>query len=829
MNKNEFNRMISLADEKYVDEIFEDRLSGKRKNIFVTFTAAAAALAAAVVGIGYFVSTAGSDGIEMPEPAVIIDDVTEAEVTDVTAVAVPIDCEEIFKNKGGEFPISFYCRFDDEFGNDSQNSFDADYIKSIIPFSAEGYSDERNQFYAYCDGNNEPYGISLYLESEFDETASPKFRSIKIDICAKGRLERYFPEEAEPVSCFGVDIYGFDDTANYYEGAYDRNLKAYFVIGDTEYAVETSNLSCEETVKIIEDIIKSGFSFTALDLSRGSDFDYKTKEMSLAEANKIEPFAGHVPQLENVMSLYKNVTYAVEKNDGEEVWSALYFSFSNYYSSGNTNEKRILFHYYTREWRDTKNFDNVINWQDITQESLDACMVGDEYKFTLICDGFMINVTAKCAADELWAYIENIRDDTFSTENNTITLAEAANTPFAELVPKTEKIGDLSVGNIYLEKDGENTTLTMDYSSQGRVGAFSYYGLVYHTDSRRVLENVVPIEIITKEYIEQLAAEPSGAGNNKRFELSIDCGGIWINIYGDCTSEELWEYVSAINGGTSGNFDFSAFGTLAEANKLEHFAGYVPTVKEIGDMKISTENGSEVAAADSEEYGRVLNICYQSEVTSGDVYGGSDFKAIALTYTEKKEYNIPEAPIVRFEDILFADLDAYKTDGIRGGGRNCYRFVIDCGTCFITVAADCTPDEMQTYITSLVIDNEFGNKVTAEEEELKRRQEEEAEEERKRTEEEAKKAESLVNAKLISLEKLKELAEKGGELMWDDFDGYDFEDVGSGLCIRVYGVEGGYTVMVGGGSLKEKPMYVYLDGNGKRIDMRYESIDGILN
>lgn len=678
--------MISLADEKYVDEIFEDRLSGKRKNIFVTFTAAAAALAAAVVGIGYFVSTAGSDGIEMPEPAVIIDDVTEAEVTDFTAVAVPIDCEEIFKNKGGEFPISFYCRFDDEFGNDSQNSFDADYIKSIIPFSAEGYSDERNQFYAYCDGNNEPYGALLYFESEFDETASPKFRSIKIDICAKGRLEHYFPEEAEPVSCFGVDIYGFDDTANYYEGAYDRNLKAYFVIGDTEYAVETANLSCEETVKIIEDIIKSGFSFTALDLSRGSDFDYKTEEMSLAEANKIEPFAGHVPQLENVMSLYKNVTYAVEKNDDEEVWSALYFSFSNYYSSGNTNEKRILFHYYTREWRDTKNFDNVINWQDITQESLDACMVGDEYKFTLICDGFMINVTAKC------------------------------------------------------------------------------------------------------------------------------------------TAEELWEYVSAVKGNsvsTSAAFDFSAFGTLAEANKLEHFAGYVPTVKEIGDMKISTENGSEVAVADSEEYGRVLNICYQSEVTSGDVYGGSDFKAIALTYTEKKEYNIPEAPIVRFEDILFADLDAYKTDGIRGGGRSCYRFVIDCGTCFITVAADCTPDEMQTYITSLVIDNEFGNKVTAEEEE--------AEEERKRTEEEAKKAESSVNAKLISLEKLKELAEKGDGLMWDDFDGYDFEDVGSGLCIRVYGVEGGYTVMVGGGSLKEKPMYVYLDGNGKRIDMRYESIDGILN
>lgn len=803
--------MISLVDEKYVDEIFEDRLSGKRKNIFVTFTAAAAALAAAVVGIGYFVSTAGSDGIEIPEPAVIIADVTDADVTDITKIAVPIDCEEIFKNKGGEFPISFYCHWDNEFGNDSQIAFGADYVRSVIPFSAEGYSDSRSQFYVYCDGSNEPYGAGLYFESEFDETASPKFRSINVYSCAKGKLDHTFPlEDATSVNCFGVDIYGFDDTANYYEGAYDKNLKAYFVLGDTEYAVETSNLSCEETVKIIEDIIKNGFSFTDLDLSEGKDFDHEATSVSLEEANTIEPFAGHVPQVSGALYPYsKGAYYDVVKFNGEVYCQTLTFS----YTDGTDSEdgKRINFAYYTKSTgRGEKTFETNVSPEELSLEKLNDLDAGGEYKFTIVFNGFFINVTSKCTADELWTYIENIADDTFSTEKNTITLAEAADTPFAEFVPKTEKIGDLSVGNIYLEKDGNNMTLTMDYSSQGRVGTFSYYGLVYHTDSQRVLENVVPIDSITKEYIEQLAAEPSsGAGNIRRFELSIECGGIWINIYGDCTSDELWEYVSAVKG----NAPYSTV-TLAEANKNTPFAEYVPQIESIGDMKLY---GGGARLLDNGALGQSLIVDYREEAAAVPA-------EISVNYSQVTELQINSMAIVPFEELLFEDPANLKliTDGViqdvRNTDRGYYRFVVDCGDFLITVNADCTSDEMQTYIMSLVSNNEFGNLIKAE---IERKHAEE--EERKRRQEEALEA-------VLTVEKLKELAKKGGELMWDDFDGYYFEDIGSGLCIRSYEVDGGYKLLIGGGSLNEKPMYINLIGKDeKTVDIRYESIDGILN
>ncbi|MDE6708915.1 MAG: hypothetical protein K2J76_00315, partial [Oscillospiraceae bacterium] len=71
MKRTDIERMISLADDRYIDEIFQDKITGKRRNIFVTFTAVAAALAVVAGGIGYLVSTAGNaDKITADDPIV---------------------------------------------------------------------------------------------------------------------------------------------------------------------------------------------------------------------------------------------------------------------------------------------------------------------------------------------------------------------------------------------------------------------------------------------------------------------------------------------------------------------------------------------------------------------------------------------------------------------------------------------------------------------------------------------------------------------------------------------------------------------------------------
>lgn len=57
----------------------------------------------------------------------------------------------------------------------------------------------------------------------------------------------------------------------------------------------------------------------------------------------------------------------------------------------------------------------------------------------------------------------------------------------------------------------------------------------------------------------------------------------------------------------------------------------------------------------------------------------------------------------------------------------------------------------------------------------------------------------------LTLERVEQLAEKGEALTWSDFEGYAYEEAGSGLYIRVYDVNEEYYVMVGGPSLEESP------------------------
>ena len=348
-------------------------------------------------------------------------------------------------------------------------------------------------------------------------------------------------------------------------------------------------------------------------------------------------------------------------------------------------------------------------------------------------------------------------------------------------------------------------------------------------------------------------------------------------------------------------------------------------------MKIYTGDGSEVLIADSEEYGRVLSIAYQGEVTSGNVYGEYDFKAISTTYTEKKAYNIPEAPVITVEKLPWANLDDLKTDGIRPDGRVCYRFIIDCGTCYISVAADCLPEEMRDYLMYFALskqldpmnidlvkakdvepfgvyvpekassvlrlqrgilgyyydtpyslyfiftdnnnnrlylyyrrDNVYFSAVPAVPAEniipienidwntvdnfvknnttflldcgnVKIKVDAECTTEQAWFYIEQIKNAAMFDAaqkdgKILTIDKVKELAKKGDDLTWSDFDGYTFTEGGSGLYIKSYSVEGGYNLMIGGGGRETKPMYIYLsDGNDNIIDIRYDSIDEFLN
>ena len=89
----------------------------------------------------------------------------------------------------------------------------------------------------------------------------------------------------------------------------------------------------------------------------------------------------------------------------------------------------------------------------------------------------------------------------------------------------------------------------------------------------------------------------------------------------------------------------------------------------------------------------------------------------------------------------------------------------------------------------------------------------------------------------LTITALRELIAAHGEnLTWEHFDGYAFIETGSGLYIRIYPINGEYELWIGGGDPSSEPMYIYFmeadvqDGEEtKPIDVRYESIDDLLN
>ncbi|MGN0618257.1 MAG: M56 family metallopeptidase, partial [Ruminiclostridium sp.] len=87
------------------------------------------------------------------------------------------------------------------------------------------------------------------------------------------------------------------------------------------------------------------------------------------------------------------------------------------------------------------------------------------------------------------------------------------------------------------------------------------------------------------------------------------------------------------------------------------------------------------------------------------------------------------------------------------------------------------------------------------------------------------------NGNLLTVEKVKELSQKGSGLDWSDFEGYEGFTCGSGLYIVNYPVYGGEYFVLVGGVPYEKPMYVYLGSNTSEdsVDLLKESADSFFS
>lgn len=90
----------------------------------------------------------------------------------------------------------------------------------------------------------------------------------------------------------------------------------------------------------------------------------------------------------------------------------------------------------------------------------------------------------------------------------------------------------------------------------------------------------------------------------------------------------------------------------------------------------------------------------------------------------------------------------------------------------------------------------------------------------------------------LSLAEVRQLAEKGEDLSWDDFEQYSYREIGSGLHIFRYDIDEKYCLVIGGRGTQTPPMYIrlvckaddseFID-DGVYIDIRTENVDDFIN
>ncbi len=86
----------------------------------------------------------------------------------------------------------------------------------------------------------------------------------------------------------------------------------------------------------------------------------------------------------------------------------------------------------------------------------------------------------------------------------------------------------------------------------------------------------------------------------------------------------------------------------------------------------------------------------------------------------------------------------------------------------------------------------------------------------------------FVPSKVLTLDDVLSLSEKGMALTWEDFAGYKSYVTGSGLYIRIYEIDETFELWIGGGAPIGEPMYIYLarkDDMDVRIDIRYGGVE----
>ena len=410
MNKNDLERMLSLADDRYVEELFSEKISMSKRRPYALFAGCAAALIAVAAGINLLVGDPGGS-----------DDITDLNriqtETTFTESALPLSGID-GENENSEYRM--YFKKAPENTIDVQNydtgglryEFTGDYVREVVPFETDRYHDTLAGI--FCDNEGNP--VNTVIQFRNDYIVFQLNDGMNITINENGELfPQYSLEEYTPVKRFGVDVYGFEMPAD----KYGNSLYLYFVSGGRGYSISFYNgASYDEAGAVMDAIILNGLSSSDFDLSKGIKKGTVHEKISLDEANKLEDFEGFIPNIETFRAdegnyvLASSTFYSKSTNDiseGQQVTLK--------YQLEQDENTYILMNYDTIFDVDPQGFMSI-KIDDLDMESIEkfSSTISNKnnetypyYSFTIIFDDFHIFVSAQnCSADTLWNILSQI-------------------------------------------------------------------------------------------------------------------------------------------------------------------------------------------------------------------------------------------------------------------------------------------------------------------------------------------------------------------------------------------------------------------------------------
>lgn len=80
----------------------------------------------------------------------------------------------------------------------------------------------------------------------------------------------------------------------------------------------------------------------------------------------------------------------------------------------------------------------------------------------------------------------------------------------------------------------------------------------------------------------------------------------------------------------------------------------------------------------------------------------------------------------------------------------------------------------------------------------------------------------------LTLEDVVAAAQKGTALSWADFEGYPYIETGSGLYIRLYEIDGLFSLWIGGIGLSQEPSYIHLGAHDDVVEIRSGEVEDFI-